>query len=82
VGEWIIDAGGEVVVAGATRSEMFTAARQSGAVLGGGPSGRYWFACSAVPLADALCAVSLLLAILSKTDRPLSQVVRESIDGR
>ena len=46
-----------------TRQAMFDAMVASGAVFGGGPSGRFWFA-GDPPTPDALLALSLLL------DRP------------
>ena len=52
--------------------------RTSGALLGGGTSGRIWHR-EAVPAADALKTLTMLLAILSKSDAPLSQVVDEGV---
>jgi hypothetical protein len=46
------------------------------ALLGGGPSGRFWYNSPeghAAP--DALVSLTLLLAVLSRSDRPLSQVL-------
>ena len=48
--------------------------RSSGAVVGGGPSGRFWYA-SSPPAPDALLTLSLLLAILSQSDRGISEVL-------
>ena len=44
-------------------------------VVGGGPSGRFWHTDAGFPLPDALTTLSLLLAILSRSDRPLSEVL-------
>jgi len=51
--------------------------RQHGAILGGGPSGRFWHAGYAAgpPLPDALMTLTLLLELLSRTDDPLSVVL-------
>ncbi len=66
--------GARVVVGAATREGMSQAIESSGALLAGGPSGRFWFAGKpAAP--DALLALSLLLTILSSSDRPLSEVL-------
>ena len=56
------------------RQAMFDAMTSSGAVLGGGPSGRLWFSVEP-PAPDALVALSLLLTMLSQSDRPLSEVL-------
>jgi phosphomannomutase len=58
----------------ATRERMHERMHASGALLGGGASGRYWYA-GPPPLADALFTLSLLLAILSQSDAPLSEVL-------
>lgn len=70
------DAGLRVMASSPERAAMDAALRQSKAVLGGGPSGRFWFA-QPLPMADALTALSELLVVLSQSDRPLSQVVSE-----
>jgi len=52
--------------------------RQHGAILGGGPSGRFWYAghaAAGLPLPDALMTLTLLLELLSRTDDPLSVVL-------
>jgi phosphomannomutase len=51
--------------------------RQHGAILGGGPSGRFWHTgyAAGLPLPDALMTVTLLLELLSRTDDPLSAVL-------
>ena len=56
---------------------MFDRMRDCGAVIGGGPSGRFFHAAvapPALPAADALKTLVLLLGALSTSDRPLSQV--------
>lgn len=91
-------AGGKVLSSGACRAAMARAMRESGAVFGGGPSGRLWFGrnevagyvamtlgcadptpeslpCPAFPAADALASLTLLLVLLSRSDRPLSAVL-------
>jgi len=68
-------AGGRVVRSGRTRQEMYRAMRETGAVLGGGPSGRFWFRNDG-PIADALMALTLMLTVLSQSDQPLSEVIK------
>jgi phosphomannomutase len=65
--------GFRVLSSPASRVAMHRALGRHNARLGGGSSGRFWFAAPA-PLPDALHVVALLLAILSQSDRPLSQV--------
>jgi phosphomannomutase len=48
------------------------------ALVGGGPSGRFWYARSGHVSPDALVTLSLLLTILSQSDRPLSRVLDEA----
>lgn len=79
----ISTAGGQLHTVGATRAAMdralrTTLASTSPAILGGDPSGRFWFAADAGPSADALQVLALVLTILSRSDRPLSQWVEES----
>jgi hypothetical protein len=70
-------AGGSVVTSGRSREEMYLIMRDTGAIIGGGPSGRVWYAGGAA--ADALRTLALLLVILSQSDRPLSLVVQQAI---
>lgn len=49
----------KVLRSGSTGREMTLAMRKSGAVLGGGPSGRIWFG-GPIPMADAIFALNLL----------------------
>jgi phosphomannomutase len=66
--------GGRTIYSDSTRQAMCEAMHAHGAVLGGGPSGRFWFSGSpAAP--DVLLTLSLLLTILSESDRPLSDVL-------
>ncbi len=71
--------GAQVTLSGSLRAEMDAALRASGSFLGGGPSGRFWYA-SPLPLPDGLKTLALLLTILSQSDRPLSEVVAESLE--
>jgi phosphomannomutase len=54
---------------------MASAMRRHDALLGGGPSGRYWHSIGQVPLPDALATLTLVLVLLSRDDRPLSAVL-------
>jgi phosphomannomutase len=72
--------GARVVCSDARRAAMDDAMRRHAAALAGGPSGRFWY--GAPPLADALRTVSLLLMLLSTSDRPLSQVAAGDIVAR
>lgn len=56
---------------------MCRALEQTGARLAGGPSGCFWFS-SPAPSPDALAMLAWLLELLSRTDRPLSEVLDEA----
>jgi phosphoglucosamine mutase len=71
----IMAAGGRLVLSKPTRQAMDTAMRDHDAVLGGGSSGRFWFR-GPTPTADALVLLTHLLRILSQSDRPMSEVMR------
>ena len=58
------------------RSAMAAAMEQHRAILGGGSDGRFWYSTAGPPLPDALMTLTLLLGILSQSDRPLSEVLR------
>jgi phosphomannomutase len=73
--EAIRAAGGRVVLSGARRAEMAAAVQAHGGLLGGGPSGRLWYDSDGLPLPDALRTLTLLLVLLSQSDRPLSEVL-------
>jgi phosphoglucosamine mutase len=58
----------------ATRQAMCERMQSSGALVGGGASGRYWY--SGPPaMSDALWSLSLVVSILSQSDRPFGQVL-------
>jgi hypothetical protein len=57
------------------RADMAAAMRANAAVLGGGPSGRFWHGELALPLCDALLTVTHLLKALSRSDAPLSHLL-------
>jgi phosphomannomutase len=60
--------------ADSTRQATSEAIERTGAVFGGGTSGRFWYAGQpAAP--DALMTLALVLTILSQSDRPLSEVL-------
>jgi phosphomannomutase len=67
--------GCRVVLSGVRRSEMASAMRQHGALFGGGPSGRFWYADAGPPLADGLRTLTRLITLLSRSDRRLSEVL-------
>jgi phosphomannomutase len=63
------------ILSGARRAEMASAMRKHGAMLGGGPSGRFWHKVAEIPLPDALMTITQLLVILSRSDDPFSVVL-------
>lgn len=68
--------GGHVWWSEPRRAAMHRAMRAQGAGLGGGPTGRFWHAQADRCLAaDALRTLTLLLGLLSQSDRPLSEVL-------
>ena len=67
--------GAEPIVADARRAEMYRAMKASKAPIGGGPSGCFWHVLGGSPLPDSLVTVTLLMEILSQSDRPLSEVL-------
>jgi phosphoglucomutase/phosphomannomutase/phosphoglucomutase len=75
VAQAIRAAGARAVFSSARRAEMAAAMREHAALLGGGASGRLWHDHNGLPLPDALRTLSLLLVLLSQSDRPLSEVL-------
>lgn len=74
--------GGRYERSEARRATMVDAVRRSGALLGGASGGRAWFQLGdGVAAADGLWTLTLLLEILSQSDRPLS-VVLDSVPAR
>jgi len=69
--------GGRVVRSRPARADMAASMRQHGALFGGGPSGRFWTPAAAIPLPDALKTLTLLLVLLSRGDRQLSEVLKQ-----
>jgi phosphomannomutase len=67
-------AGASVARGGLTRQETYDTIVSSDAVFGGGASGRFWFT-GEPPAADSLMTLSVLLTLLSQSDRPVSQVL-------
>ena len=74
--------GGRVVASGALRQAMADSMRRHGAILGGGPSGRFWHAAGGVPVPDALRTLTQLLVLLSRSDRTLSEVLDHEAPAR
>jgi phosphomannomutase len=58
------------------------AMKAENAILGGGPSGRFWHAVAGVPLPDALMTVTRLLVLLSRGDEPFSAVLDREVPLR
>jgi phosphomannomutase len=73
--------GGQAVFGSATRAGMAATLVRTEALLGGGPSGRFWYAVGH-PSADALRTLTLLLALLSRSDRPFSEVLDAALPVR
>jgi phosphomannomutase len=69
--------GHRVVACPAPRAEIYDACRQSRAILGGGPSGHFWHAMEDHLAADGLVSLTRLLGRLSRSDRPMSQVLEQ-----
>jgi len=80
--EALAQLGYRVVRADRRRAEMVRAVEHENALLGGGPGGRLWYRRSGHVAADALVTSSLLLVILSQSDRPFSQVLDETAGPR
>jgi len=66
--------GARTIFGGATSEEMARAMQTAGADFGADGAGHFWFG-GAAAAPDALALVSLLLAVLSESDRPISEVV-------
>jgi len=64
-----------IVHGGPTRADMQRMIRRQNALLGGGRNARFWHTHTGVPLPDGLATLSLLLVILSQSDRRLSEVL-------
>ena len=64
-----------VVLSNSRRAEMAAAMWEHAASFGGGPSGRLWYADAGAPLPDALMTITRLLALLSRSDEPLSAIL-------
>ena len=64
-----------VKIGGARRAGIAREMIASDAAFAGGPSGRFWYATDGVPVPDALMTVTLLLEILSQSDRRMSSVL-------
>lgn len=59
-----------------SRQQISEQAERSAAILASDARGRYWYPGNATP--DALATLCLLLALLSESDRPLSEVLDDS----
>ena len=75
--------GARVVISDPRRSEMARAMRENRAVFGGSASGRFWYRSAGHHgSADALMTISLLLRLLSQSDRRLSEVLDAEVPLR
>ena len=82
VAEAIESAGGRVFFSGPLRREAAMAMRSHDGLLGGGTAGRFWHDRDGLPLPDALMTLTLLLVLLSQSDRRFSEVLdREAALG-
>ncbi len=75
VARGIESAGGRVFFSGPLRREVAMAMREHGGFLGGGTAGRFWYDRDGLPLPDALMTLTLLLVLLSQSDRRFSEVL-------
>jgi phosphomannomutase len=66
--------GGTVIRSPARRAAMAAAMQAHSAVLGAGPTGRFWYLIDDAALPDALATLLLLMQRLSRDDRPLSVI--------
>jgi phosphomannomutase len=64
---------GTAADAGETMAEMSQNMREQGAIIGGENSGRLWFR-EACPTSDAVITLAHVLALLSRSDTPLSEI--------
>jgi len=71
----------EVQPARETRHAIAQAARADGALMAADGQGRCWLDLAGAHTADALQAVTLLLHLLSQSDRPLSQVIAQVVEA-
>jgi phosphomannomutase len=69
--------GARVIRGESTRQGMCERMKSAGAWLGGGTSGRYWYF-GPPAMSDALWSLSMLVSLLSQSDRPLSEVLDEA----
>ena len=76
------DFGMSVTVSCALRADMAAAMRAANAILGGGPSGRFWHSIAGIHLPDALMTVTRLLVLLSHGDEPFSAVLDHEASAR
>ena len=70
--------GAEVIHVASTRQAIWRAIRQHEADFAADNYGRIWFAGSPI-CADALKVLTLLLTLLSRSDRPLSELIASAI---
>jgi phosphomannomutase len=76
--ERLAELGATIHVSPSDRAEMAAAVQTTGAVIGGGPSGRPWFP-TPLPCPDGLRTVALLLTVLSQSDWSTSEATEMRI---
>jgi phosphomannomutase len=70
----LVELGATLHESSSERAEMAAAVQTTGAVVGGGPSGRVWFS-TPLPCPDGLRTVALLLTVLSQSDWSTSEAL-------
>ncbi|MCH7990526.1 MAG: hypothetical protein IID46_15400, partial [Planctomycetes bacterium] len=68
-------AGGICVDGGTSQQSMSRTLQEHTAVFGGGDSSRYWFR-ESFPTCDAVLSLAKVLALLSRSDAPFSEMVK------
>ena len=73
--------GMRVAMSSPRRADVSAAMSETRRLVGGGPSGRFWYSEAGFPTADALMTVTRLLVLLSRSDEPLSAVLDREAAG-
>jgi phosphomannomutase len=67
--------GASTIKSSPRREQMAAAVQKHHALMGGGPSGRFWYSLDTPPLPDALMSVTILFKALSQSDRSFSEIL-------